>query len=112
MVAFDYGVGSGGVGVVRERADESGVVDGTNLHEFAVEMHYIRASGALVEVVDVLGYHHHVEVFLELVQNLVGTVGLDAGEGGTAFVVEAVHEGRIAREAVGTRHIHYRVLLP
>ncbi len=77
-----------------------------------MQVEHFRAAGTFVEVVDVLCYHMHIEVLLESPEDVVGGIGPDFGQVAAALVVEAVHQFRISREAVGAGHIHHRIVLP
>lgn len=72
------------VGVVR-------ILGGGRLHEFAVKVDDIGASGTLVEVVNVLSHNGYVVLALELSDELVTFVWLHGLELSATLVVEVYH---------------------
>ena len=84
------------------------------LEHLAVHVDDALVAGALVQVVDVLGHHQHRArvLALELGQGMVGGVGPGLDQVDPTGVVELVHEGRVAGEALGRRHLLEVVLGP
>jgi hypothetical protein len=72
------------------------------------------AAGALVQIVDVLRDDQHLAgpVRLQPGQRGMRRVRRRAGQIGAAGIVEVVHQPRVAREALGCRHLLQIVLRP
>ncbi len=62
--------------VGRERVHAFLVFHRTHFHQLAVQVKHVAASGALVQVVDVLGDDAHVEIFFKVFQSDVSGIGL------------------------------------
>jgi len=79
-------------------------------------MQQLAAAAALMQVVHVLRDQQHPAAVLALQpgQRLMGSVGLDGGvmQLAAAVVVEALHQRRIARKALGCGHLLNAVVFP
>jgi len=77
-----------------------------------MEVEYIAAAGALVEVIDILGDDIYVIPFFELYECFMGCVGHAVEEAFAPLAVKAVDQRGVARESVGTAYIHYGIVFP
>ena len=107
----------GGFGAVSELPAvegvyEVGIAAAAHFFEFTVEMEDMGASGALVEVVDVLGDDADVVVALEVGESVVAGVGRGLVELFAAGVVEIVHQAGVTLPGFGGAHVLDAVFLP
>jgi hypothetical protein len=84
------------------------------LLQFAMHVDEALRSGALVQVIDVLGHQQKIArpAPLQIGEGKVGGVRLDRAELGTACIVEIVHKSGIAAERFGRRNVFHPVPLP
>ena len=74
---------------------------GTDLGYFAVEMDYMGAAGAFVEIVDILSNHIYGKALLELGYQPVGFIGLYLAKVFALHIVKVQHERGISRPTLG-----------
>ena len=97
---------------VADVADPGLVPDAAHLGQLPVQVQHLRAPGALVQVVHVLGDDPHVEEPLELRQDAVPKVWLRMGQLFPALVVELGHQLGVAVPPLDAGDLHDVVLLP
>ena len=68
-----------------------GIRDGTDLHEFSVEVEHILGTGTFMKVIDILSDDIYIEEALEVYQGAVGGVGERVEQRMATLIVEAMH---------------------
>ena len=89
-----------------------GVAAGADLHQLAVQVDDVRGAGLLVQVVDVLGDHHHLIFLLQSGHQPVALVGLDAPALAAQHVIEVGHQRRVGLPSLVRGHLCHGVFLP
>jgi hypothetical protein len=75
-------------------------------------MYYVRAPGALMKIIDVLGYDGDLEDIFKVVESFMRGIGLNGLHTLTTLVVEPKNTGRIAFPSLGGRNMRNGLTLP
>lgn len=89
-----------------------GIRDGTDLHEFSVEVEHILGTGTFMKVIDILSDYIHVVILLKLDEGEMSGVGPGIDKLTASIVIETVYQCGIATESIGGSHLHDGIILP
>ena len=77
-----------------------------------MQMNNPAGTGALVQIVHILGDDHHVAMPLEFSQRAVCCIGFNLAQALSPRVVKVEHQLRVARPGFRRRHVVYRMVVP
>ncbi len=77
-----------------------------------MQMQHVFASGTLMQVVDILSDYVGVIPLLKVDQTEMSGIRLGIYKFTATLIVEFMHKLGVAGKAVGTRHLHYGILVP
>jgi hypothetical protein len=98
--------------IISARIELQRIVTSTRLQDLSMEMYYVRAPGALMKIIDVLGYDGDLEDIFKVVESFMSGIGLNGLHTLTTLVVEPKNTGRIAFPSLGGRNMRNGLTLP